>query len=320
MNVLVTGGAGYIGSQISYLLTDNKIKNTIIDNLSSGNKRLINKKSKFYKVDISNKKIINKILRKNKIKAVIHLAGSILVNESMEKPELYYQNNVCKFVDFLEECIKFKIKYFIFSSTCAVYDEKYKLVNEKTPLNPKSIYGKTKLYCENILKNYSKKYNFKYSILRYFNVIGADSKCRTGQINDSGHLLMNLVNSFFKKTFFKVYGKNYKTKDGTAVRDFIDVEDLSLIHFEILKKMIKFNKSFEINCGKGKGYTVLEIIKKLESITGRKIKKIFLKRRMGDVEQIVAQNNFLKKNINYKFKKNLKESIATFIKWRKKIK
>ena len=119
MNVLITGGAGYIGSQISYLLTDNKIKNIIIDNLSTGYKKLINKKSKFYKADISNKKIINtEFLSQNKIDAVIHLAGSILVNESMEKPELYYQNNVCKFIDFLDECKKYKIKYFIFSSTC----------------------------------------------------------------------------------------------------------------------------------------------------------------------------------------------------------
>ena len=320
MNVLVTGGAGYIGSQISYLLSDNKIKNTIIDNLSTGHRKLINKKSRFYQADISDKKIINKIFKQNKITAVIHLAGSILVSESMFKPELYYQNNVCKFVDFLDECKKYKVKYFIFSSTCAVYDEKYKYVNEYTHLNPKSIYGKTKLYCENILRCYSKKYNFKYSILRYFNVIGADSKSRTGQINDSGHLLMNLVSSFFKKNIFKVYGKNYNTKDGTAVRDFIDVEDLSSIHFEVLKKMIQFNKSFEINCGKGKGYTVLDVIKELENITGKKIKKIFLKRRMGDIEEIVAQNKLLKKKINYKFRKDLKESITTFIKWRKKIK
>ena len=210
MNVLITGGAGYIGSQISYLLTDNKIKNIIIDNLSTGYKKLINKKSKFYKADISNKKIINKILSQNKIDAVIHLAGSILVNESMEKPELYYQNNVCKFIDFLDECKKYKIKYFIFSSTCAVYDEEYKLVNENTPLNPKSIYGKTKLYCENILKSYSKKYNFRYSILRYFNVIGADSKSRTGQINNSGHLLMNLTNSLLKKIYSMFMGKIIK--------------------------------------------------------------------------------------------------------------
>ena len=320
MNVLITGGAGYIGSQISYLLSDNKIKNTVIDNLSTGHKKLINKKSKFYKVDISNKKIINKILRQNKIKAVIHLAGSILVGESMEKPELYYQNNVCKFVDFLDECTKYKIKYFIFSSTCAVYDEKYKFVNEKTPLNPKSIYGKTKLYCENILKSYSKKYKFKYSILRYFNVIGADLKSRTGQINDSGHLLMNLVNSLIKKNIFRVYGKNYKTRDGTAIRDFIDVEDLSMIHFEVLQKMLLLNKSFEINCGMGRGHTVLEIIKKLENTTKKKIKKKFFKRRKGDIEEIVAKNNVLKKKINYKFKKDLKDSITTFVAWRKKIK
>ncbi len=320
MNVLVTGGAGYIGSQISYLLSDNGIKNTIIDNLSTGHKELINKKSKFYQADISDKKLINKILRQNKITAVIHLAGSILVSESMYKPKLYYHNNVCKFNDFLDECIKYKIKYFIFSSTCAVYDEKYKFVNEYTHLNPKSIYGKTKLYCENILRCYSKKHKFKYSILRYFNVIGADSKSRTGQINDSGHLFMNLANSFFKKKIFKVYGKNYKTKDGTAVRDYIDVEDLSLIHLKVLKKMIKFNKSFEINCGKGRGYSVLEVIKELENITGKKIKKFFLKRRVGDIEEIVAHNELLKKKINYKFRKDLKESITTFINWRKKIK
>jgi len=319
MNILITGGAGYIGSHLSHLLSDKKINHVIVDNLSTGYKKLVNKRAKFYKVDISDKKKILKILKKNKITCIFHLAASILVSESMEKPEKYYFNNVIKLLDLIDVCSKVKIKNFVFSSTCAVYDDSLKKVDEKTPLKPKSIYGKTKLYGEQILKNFSKNYKFNYSTLRYFNVIGADSKCRTGQLNDSGHLFMNLSNSIIKKNYTaSVYGTNYKTRDGSAVRDYIDVEDISNIHLSILEKMRKNNKSYEINCGSGKGFSVFEILSNFERVIGKKFKNKKLKRRPGDIEEIVADNKKLKKILNYKFNKNLSESIKTFIAWRKK--
>ncbi len=320
MTVLITGGAGYIGSNLSYLLSDQNIKHCIIDDLSTGHKKLINKKAKFYKEDISNKKEVLKILKKNKIKCIFHLAASILVSESMDEPEKYYNNNVIKFLNFLETCVEAKIKFFIFSSTCAVYDDDQKIVKESSLIKPKSVYGKTKLYGEELLKNFSKKYKFQYSILRYFNVIGADTQSRTGQLNDSGHLFMNIANSILRKDYrIKIYGSNYDTKDGTGVRDYIDVEDISKIHIDLFKKMKKNKKSYEINCGTGKSYSVIEIIKSFEKYLGIKLKKKKLPKRKGDIEEIKADNKKLKKILNYKFTKNLSDSINSFINWRRSI-
>ena len=237
----------------------------------------------------------------------------------MKKPLEYYNNNVVKFINFIEACTEANVKNVVFSSTCAVYNQNYKMVDEKTPINPKSIYGKTKLHCENILKFYAKKYKFNYSILRYFNVVGADSLMRTGQLNDSGHLFMNIFNSIKKQSFkVKIFGSNYKTRDKTAIRDFIDVEDLSLIHLLILKKMIKKNKSYEMNCGTGVGYTVLEILKIFETIANIKFKKKFCDKRPGDLEEIVAQNKKLRSVLNYNFKKNIQQSVKSFLMWSKK--
>ncbi len=319
MRVLVTGAAGYIGSQISYILHDSNIKHINLDNLSTGKKKLLNKKTNFYYLDINEKQKIKKLLKRNKIDCVIHLAAFILVSESMKNPYEYYNNNVVKFINFIEACAEAKIKNFVFSSTCAVYDQNFKRVNEKTPLDPKSIYGKTKLNCENILKFYAKKYKFNYSVLRYFNVIGADRFKRTGQLNDSGHLFMNIYKAIKDKTFkVNIFGSNYNTRDKTAIRDFIDVEDLSFIHLLILKKMIKKNKSYEINCGTGTGYTVLEVLKIFEKIIKVKFRKKFCKKRSGDIEEIVAQNKKLKKVLNYNFKKNIYDSARTFLSWSKK--
>lgn len=319
MKVLVTGAAGYIGSQISHILLDNNIKHINLDNFSTGKKILLNKKTKFYFLDINEKEKIKKLLKRNNIDCVIHLAAFILVSESMKKPYEYYNNNVVKFINFIEACVEAKVKNFVFSSTCAVYNQNFKRVNEKTPLDPKSIYGKTKLNCENILKFYAKKYKFNYSILRYFNVVGADRLMRTGQLNDSGHLFMNIYKAIKDKTFkINVFGSNYSTRDKTAIRDFVDVEDLSLIHLLILKKMIKKNKSYEINCGTGTGYTVLEVLKIFEKIIKIKFKKKFCKKRPGDIEEIVAQNTNLKRILNYKFKKNIHQSAKTFLNWSKK--
>lgn len=318
MTILVTGGAGYIGSNLSYLLSDKKIKHFVVDDLSTGNRKLINKKIKFFNLDIGEKKKILPILKRNKVKSVFHLAASILVNESMHQPNKYYSNNVIKLLNFLDCCMEAKIKNFVFSSTCAVYDDNQKTVSENSKINPKSIYGKTKLIGEDLIKNYSKRYGFKYAILRYFNVIGADTRSRTGQLNDSGHLFMNIGNSILKKKYrTKIYGSNYMTKDGTGVRDYIDVEDISKIHIDILNQMKKNNKSYELNCGTGKSYSVLEIIKAFEKSEGIKLKKIKLPKRSGDIEEIKSNVKKLKKVLNYKFSKNLSDSIKTFMQWKR---
>ena len=278
MSILITGGAGYVGSQLSYLLTDNNYKHVIIDNISTGFENLINPKAIFFKENFANKNKIIKILKKNKISCVMHLAASTLVPESMKECEKYYTNNVLNLISLLEACKEAKVKYFIFSSTCAVFEEGQTKVNENSIKNSNNIYGKTKLYGEEIIKYLSKKYNFQYSILRYFNVIGADEKLRVGPIRDSGHLFMNIINSIFNKSFkINIYGNKFNTKDGTGVRDFIDVEDICNIHLLSYKKMLRNKKSYEINCGIGKGYSVNDIINSFEKNIKKKFKKLLKK-------------------------------------------
>lgn len=318
--ILVTGGAGYIGSKISHDLTDLGYKVIIIDNLTTGHKNLINKKAIFFKFDIGDKKKLSDVFQKYKIKTVIHLAGSLSVEESMKNPFKYYLNNVVSTKNLLEVCGLNNVEKFIFSSTCAIFGEGVKKVNALSMPNPTSHYGLTKFLCEQLIENYSKKFKFIYFNLRYFNVVGADNKLRVGPINQSGQLFKNLATNAKKKIFkLNVYGKNYNTKDGTCIRDYIDINDLSKIHINCLEtKSIK--KSISLNCGYGKGYSVLEIIKKFEKITGKKIKKIFRKARDGDVSEIICiptRSSKLKKlysNIN-----NLENSVKSSLEWEKKI-
>ena len=320
MSILITGGAGYIGSQLSYVLTDNNFKHVVVDDISTGFKNLVNPDANFIKINFANKIKLKKILKKNKIKCVMHLAASTLVPESMKEYEKYYKNNVLNLISLLESCRDAKVKYFIFSSTCSVFEEGQPKVNENSIKNANNIYGKTKLYGEEIIKYLSKKYNFQYSILRYFNVIGADKDARVGAIRDSGHLFMNIINSIFNKSYkVNIYGNKFNTKDGTGVRDFIDVEDICNIHLLSYKKMLISKKSFEINCGIGKGYSVYDIVKAFEKNIQKKFKKIIKKPRPGDVAMITCSNGYLKKTLKYKFKYNLTDSINKYLNWQKKI-
>jgi len=238
--ILVTGGAGYIGSQIVFDLVDLGYKVVVADNLSTGHKKLINKKAIFYKVDIGNKVEMEKIFLKHRIDQVIHLAASLSVEESMKNPSKYYLNNVVNTKNLLEISGKYKIKKFIFSSTCAIFGEGVKKVKDDAVPNPTSHYGLTKLLCESLIEKLSKKFKFNYYILRYFNVVGADAKYRVGPINQSGQLFKNLSTCIVNKNYqIKVYGKNYKTRDGTCIRDYIDVNDLSRIHINCLIEKLK---------------------------------------------------------------------------------
>ena len=171
MSILVIGGAGYIGSQLSYMLSDNNIIHTVIDNLSTGNKKLINPKASFFKVNYGDKKKITQIIKKKKINCIIHLAASISVPESMKKPIKYYDNNVINLINLLDAVKEAKVKFFLFSSTAAVFGDVNKIVSEKDFKNPNNIYGKTKLIGEDLIKYYAKNMKFNYAILRYFRLL-----------------------------------------------------------------------------------------------------------------------------------------------------
>ena len=315
--VLVTGGAGYIGSQIVYDLIDRNYEVYILDNLSTGYKSLICKKAKFFKGSISDFKLVENILRKNDIKNIIHLAACLDVAESEVNPLKYYNNNVEGTRVLLEAACANRVKSFIFSSTCAVYGNSKNIKIKETDLcKPTSHYGKTKHLAELLIKDFSKKFNFSYGILRYFNVVGADLKLRTGLKKNNDQLFNNLTKCFLKKkSSFCIYGKNYKTTDGTAIRDYISVFDLSKIHILILEKIIIENKSLVLNCGYGKGYSVIRIVKFFEKIFKKKIKIIYKSKRRGDVEAIYSNNNLFRKTFKIKIYTSINNIIQSHLSW-----
>ena len=234
MNVLITGGAGYIGSSVAWLFIDKGHKVTIIDNLIKGKKSNIPKKSKFINSDIADIKKLKKNINE-KYDVVLHFAALIDNQESILNKKMYLNNNFNKSKTFLDFCIKKGIKNFIFSSSAAVYGPSSRAVHENSKTKPLSPYGQSKLKFEKILKK--TKNNINYVILRYFNVVGAEKKIRCGfETKKNKGLFNSLCKSYFGNTNFHIFGKDFKTNDGTAIRDFIYIGDLSEIHYKFSKK------------------------------------------------------------------------------------
>ena len=320
-NVLITGGAGYIGSHVAELLIKKKYNVFIIDNLSTGYKKLINKKSKFIKKDLKQSNGLKQIILNNKINSVIHLAASLDVNESQKNPSKYVANNVKSTANLIKACKDTLVTSFIFSSTAAVYKDGIYKVNERSLTKPKSIYGKTKLKAENLINVAFKENKINYAILRFFNVCGASSSNQIGQINSYDSLFKNLaVATLKKKSEINIYGNDYKTKDGTCIRDFVHVSDLSELQVKLINKIEKIKKSIILNVGYAAGTTVLEVVKAFEKYSNKQIKINFLPRRKADLKEIIADNRKLKKFLNWKPKYNkLSTMVKSSIKWEKKI-
>lgn len=318
-NILVTGGAGYIGSQISHDLVDRGFNVTVIDNLSTGNKILIPRKANFVHCDIADVKKITKAIENKKISTVIHCAAFISVEESMKRKKKYILNNFIKTKKFINCCIKNNVRQFIFSSTAAVYmQNENEKIKENYPTFPINVYGETKLLCENFLLS---KKNIKLFILRYFNVAGADQKLRTGPIlkSKTTHLINKIVEiSLGKINKIEIFGNTYNTHDGTAIRDYIHVSDLSLIHLKCLR-YFKKNKNFKkniLNCGYGVGYSVLEVVQSAQQLIKFKFK--YSKKRAGDLSMLVANNEKLYRLFNWKLKKQkVINLITSAIRWQK---
>ena len=320
-NILVTGGAGYIGSHIVELLIKTKSNIIIIDNLVTGHKKLLNKKAKFIKVDIKNKTLITKIINDYEISSIIHLAGSLNVSEAEKNKKKYYKNNVEGTLNLIKACKNSFVKNIIFSSSCSVYGNVKGSVNEKMKPNPQSYYALTKYKAEEIIKKFSKRYNYKYGILRYFNVAGASPSGKIGEIETShGHLIKNIaIQSLKKKPVISIYGNDYKTKDGTCVRDYIHVSDLATIHIMALKYINKNSKSLILNCGYGKPYSVLDIAN-IFKIKKKNTQIRFKKRRPGDIAEVYSNTKKINKILKLKVKyDNLENILDSAYKWEKKI-
>ena len=315
-NILITGGAGYIGSHIVERLV--KKKNIIIlDNLITGYKRLINKKAKFINGDIKDKKKLIKIIKDNKIDTIIHLAAFLNVKESEKNKKKYYNNNINGTLNLIHACKDLTVKNIVFSSSCSVYGNVKGPVNERKRLNPQNYYAYTKLKSEEIIKKFSKKYKYRYGILRYFNVAGASPSGKIGEIETShGHLIKNIaIQSLKLKPVISIYGNDYITKDGTCIRDYIHVSDLVDIHIKTLKYINTKSKSLVLNCGYGKGYSVLDIIKIFKETNKNLIVK-YKSRRMGDVDKVYADVKKIKSILRWKPKyNNIRKIIKSSIKW-----
>jgi|TARA_Y100000389_G_C17419208_1_gene495632 UDP-glucose 4-epimerase len=320
---LITGGAGYIGSHVVNLLIDKGYDVTVVDNLITGNKELINKKATFVNCDIADKKTINSLLVKDKYEIVIHFAGLIRVDESVKEPDKYNEFNFIKAKIFLETCFKNNLKKIIFSSTASVYGNSKNLnVSEEDDLCPLNPYAETKLKLENYLINKSKSDGIHYIILRYFNVAGADEKLRSGLISKYSTHLIKIASEVAvnKRDEIIINGNDYDTKDGTAVRDYIHVSDLADIHLVSAKYLMKNKRSNIFNCGYGKGFSVKEVINTYNKILDKKIKFKIGPRRAGDSKLIVANPNKFMQTLSWKPQyDDLKYILKTAYEWEKKI-
>ena len=320
-NILITGGAGYIGSHIVENLINFKNNIIIIDNLETGFRRLINKKAKFIKSDIKDKKKLVSIINDFRIDTIIHLAAYLNVSEAETNKKKYYENNIIGTKNLVEACKNSNVKNIIFSSSCSIYGNIKGSVSENKEPNPMGYYAYTKYKGENLIKKYSKKLGFKYVILRYFNVAGASPSNKIGQIEKShGQLFKNIsIQALKKKPIIKIYGNNYKTKDGTCIRDYIHVSDLAEIHVKCINYLLQKKKSIILNCGYGKGYSVQDIINIFKKIK-KNCKVIYEDRRPGDVAQIYANTKKFKQILKWKPRYNdIKKILLSGIKWEKKL-
>ena len=324
MRILITGGAGYIGSHVCNLLLDKGFKVTVIDNLITGNKELVPKKAKLIIADIADEKKIEDVITNEKFDLVMHFAGLIRVDESVKEPEKYNEFNFEKAKKFLNICFKNKLFKIIFSSTASVYgNSKKQKVLETDPLDPLNPYAISKLNLENFIISKSKELKISYIILRYFNVAGADERLRSGLISKfSSHLIKRACEvAVGKREKLIINGNDYNTLDGTPVRDYIHITDLADIHYISAKHLMENGKSEIFNCGYGKGYSVKEVLESFSKVLGKKINFEIGPRRDGDSEMVVANSDKFNKFFNWKPKFNdIKFILKTAIDWEKKIK
>ena len=291
MKIIVTGGVGYIGSHVVLSALEQGCDVTVFDDLSSANEKNINLKTNFIKGSTNSKEDLSKLFANDKYDAVIHLAASKASGESMLNPKKYAQNNIIGSLNVLISCIDHGVKYFIFSSSAAVYgNPKYLPIDELHPLQPTSYYGETKLSIENSLEWFSKIHHLSYASLRYFNAAGFDVNKRILGKEKNTENLIPLIMEVAKgnKPFISIYGNDYSTKDGTGVRDYVHVTDLASAHIETLEYIIHNKKNINLNLGAGIGFSVMDIINVSSKITNKIIKYNIESRRQGDTASLIS--------------------------------
>ncbi len=322
MRILVTGGAGYIGSHVVKALGQRKHEILVYDNLSTGHEWAV-LYGRLVKGDLSDKFFLDKVIKEFKPDAIMHFAAFIQVEESVREPLKYYRNNTVNTLSLLETMNENGVKNFIFSSTAAVYGIPEKIpVNEDAPLNPINPYGSSKVAVERILNDLSQTSDFNYVSLRYFNVAGADPEGRIGQVyKEATHLITRALKTA-KGVVDKlqIFGTDYPTPDGTCIRDYIHVDDLALAHLITLDYLLSTGKSRVLNCGYGYGYSVKEVVETVKKITCVNFRTEEISRRPGDPPVLVADSSRLKSELNWSpIHADLEYIVMTAWEWEKRL-
>lgn len=316
MRVLVTGGAGYIGSVVTEELLKDGHEAFVYDNLSKGHQRSVDARAEFIQADLMDSERLVRSLRDGRIEAVIHMAASSLVGESVTEPAKYYRNNIVAGLNLLDAMRQSGVCRLVFSSTAAVYGEPAKQpIEEIDPTNPTNTYGETKLAFEHALHWYEQAYSIRYASLRYFNAAGATPAC--GESHDPETHLIPIILQAAARTreFVEIYGEDYETRDGTCVRDYIHVVDLARAHILALGILDERSAVYNLGCG-GDGYTVREVVEAAREVTGREIPLRVGPRRPGDPARLVASSAKIKSELGWTAERqDLKTIIASAWDW-----
>ena len=318
MKVLVTGGAGYIGSHFVKILSKKNIGCIVLDNLSRGHKKAVPEDVPLEVVDLLDNSGVKKVFEKYEIDAVVHFAAFAYVGESVEYPKLYYRNNVIGSYNLINACVEAGVNHFVFSSTCSLYGNPQKIpISEDQPTNPINPYAQTKLIIENMLHDFETAYGIKSVCLRYFNAAGADFDGEIGESHDpEPHLIPIVINTALgKREKVSIFGNDYDTEDGTCIRDYIHINDLGDAHHKALNYLREGGPSQVINLGTGEGNSVKEIINSAVAITGKQVTSEIVERREGDPAILVADNQKAKNILDWEPKYKLEDIMESAYKW-----
>lgn len=323
MKILITGGAGYIGSFMVKAALDKGYEVVVVDNLERGQEEAIDKKAEFILGDLKDKKFVESLFSEGKFDAVVHFAGYISMSESVNNPYIYFDNNINSSLNIVENMVKHRVNNFVFSSTAGVYGNPIKTpIREDHAKNPTNPYGESKLTVEKILSWYGRIYDLNFASLRYFNASGASLDGGLGESHSpESHLVPNAINSILNKTQFTLYGNDYPTSDGTCIRDYIHVIDLVEAHILAISKLKNDGGKLFYNVGTGHGHSNKEVIDMIKKISDSEINIENSGRRPGDAGILIADPNLIKRDLGFSPKySDLETIVKSAWEWHRKLK
>lgn len=322
MRILVAGGAGYIGSHTVKLLLKEGFDVTVLDNFSTGRRELLTG-GELVEGDLSDRPALRAAFAERKIDAVMHFASLIQVGESYLNPQKYYRSNLITSLNLLEAMLDHDVRRFIFSSSAAVYGLPEETpIPETHPLKPINPYGRTKLFVERILEDYDRAYDLRSISLRYFNAAGADPDGELGEMHDpETHLIPNVLFTLLgRKKILGIFGEDFPTPDGTALRDYVHVSDLAAAHVLALRRLLEKPESLALNLGSGRGFSVMDVVHRVEAVTGREVPREVMPRRKGDPPVLLASNDRARSLLGWKLlHSDMDTIIRTAWTWHSKI-